>query len=81
MSSRSGGVNRALSAGTPCVCRYLRFLMLSGTFIQDVPFLAVRLWTAASLTGGDSSGPGFSLLYALLLHVADTTRDSASSAT
>jgi len=54
--------------------------MLSGTFIQDVPFLAVRLWTAASLTGGDSSGPGFSLLYALLLHVADT-RDSASSAT
>jgi len=41
--------------------------MLSGTFIQDVPFLVVRLWTAAVIGDSRASGPGFSLLYALLL--------------
>jgi len=44
--------------------------MLSGTFIQDVPFLVVRLWTAAVTGDSRSSGPGFSLLYALLLKSA-----------
>jgi len=47
--------------------RYLKFLMLSGTFIQDVPFLVVRLWTVAVISDSHSAGPGFSLLYALLL--------------
>jgi len=52
-----------------CVCRarYLRFLMLSGTFIQDAPFLVVRVWTVAVIGDSRAAGPGFSLLYALLL--------------
>jgi len=41
--------------------------MLSGTFIQDVPFLAVRLWTVAVIGDSRASGPGLSLLYALLI--------------
>lgn len=41
--------------------------MLSGTFIQDVPFLVVRLWTVAVIGDSHAAGPGFSLLYALLL--------------
>jgi len=41
--------------------------MLSGTFIQDIPFLVVRLWSAAVIGDSRASGPGFSLLYALLI--------------
>jgi len=41
--------------------------MLSGTFIQDVPFLMVRVWTAATISDSRAGGPGFSLLYALLI--------------
>jgi len=41
--------------------------MLSGTFIQDVPFLVVRVWTVAVIGESRASGPGFSLLYALLI--------------
>ena len=41
--------------------------MLSGTFIQDVPFLVVRLWMTAVISDTHGAGPGFSLLYALLL--------------
>jgi len=47
--------------------RYLRFLMLSGTFIQDVPFLVVRVWTVAVISESRGAGPGFSMLYVLLL--------------
>jgi len=41
--------------------------MLSGTFIQDVPFLVVRVWMATVIGDSRAAGPGFSLLYALLL--------------
>jgi len=41
--------------------------MLSGTFIQDVPFLVVRLWMTAVISDSRGAGPGFSLLYAFLL--------------
>jgi len=41
--------------------------MLSGTFIQDVPFLVVRAWAVAVIGDSGVAGPGFLLLYAFLL--------------
>jgi len=51
--------------------------MLSGTFIQDVPFLVVRVWAAAVISESHASGPGFSLLYALLLKSCCTVFSAA----
>ena len=41
--------------------------MFSGTFVQDIPFLVVRVWTAAVISDSRGAGPGFSLLYAFLI--------------
>jgi len=51
--------------------------MLSGTFIQDVPFLVVRLWTTAVISRSRGAGPGFSLLYAFLFKSCCTVASAA----